>query len=169
MSDIHCMIDLETLAVDPNAFIISIGAVSFDKGGIIDTFYRSIDMSHNNFQFTINPVTVSWWLDRSDAARKAIRQSVVGLPKALGAFTQFYLDNNCIDVWGNGATFDNVILRNAYEKCNLQCPWKFTVDRCYRTICSMYPDVKLVRIGEHHNALDDAISQAEHLIKLKVL
>jgi exodeoxyribonuclease VIII len=44
--------------------------------------------------------------------------------------------------------------------------WEFWKDRCYRTIKNCYPDVPFDRRGTHHNALDDARSQALHLIAI---
>ena len=71
-----------------------------------------------------------------------------------------------IGVWGNGASFDNVILSESYYRAAILRPWPFWKDRCYRTIKTIYPDVELVRSGTHHNALDDARTQAEHLIAI---
>ena len=66
-------------------------------------------------------------------------------------------------VWGNGATFDNVILSNAYKAAGMEQPWKFWDDRCYRTVKGLLPDIKIERLGTHHNAVYDAMSQARHL------
>jgi len=69
-------------------------------------------------------------------------------------------------VWGNGANFDNVILAEAYRRLDMKLPWHFTQDRCFRTIKSKYWYVDMVRTGTHHNAAGDAMSQANHLIRL---
>lgn len=73
-------------------------------------------------------------------------------------------------VWGNGAAFDNVILRRAYERTSresMKAPWPHWNDRCYRTIKGLYGhQVKIERTGTHHHALDDAASQARHLIRM---
>jgi len=68
-----------------------------------------------------------------------------------------------IPVWGNGATFDNVILSTAYGLIGQPVPWQFTEDRCYRTLKNLCPQVPMVRTGTHHNALEDCKSQALHL------
>jgi hypothetical protein len=71
-----------------------------------------------------------------------------------------------MDFENNGVTFDNVIidntiLRDAFERLEWQCPWPSWNDMCYRTMQSMYPEVKAPkRVGVAHNALDDAKSQA---------
>jgi exodeoxyribonuclease VIII len=45
-------------------------------------------------------------------------------------------------------------------------PWPFWKDKCYRTVKGIWKDIKLDRVGTHHNALHDAESQAEHLIAI---
>lgn len=45
-------------------------------------------------------------------------------------------------------------------------PWPHWNDRCYRTLKAMRPDVKMERTGTHHNAVDDATSQARHALAL---
>ena len=79
-------------------------------------------------------------------------------------------DKKAVRLWGNGASFDNAILSTAYELCELETvqPWRFYNDRCYRTVKSLYPEVAMVRTGTYHNALDDAESQALHLLAMKV-
>ena len=67
---------------------------------------------------------------------------------------------------GNGADFDLPILAAAYAAVGLSVPWKPYNGRCYRTLKNLAPVVKLARPGTHHNALDDARTQAVHAIKL---
>jgi len=69
-------------------------------------------------------------------------------------------------MWGNGASFDNVILSETYLRLGMKAPWPFWKNKCYRTAKGMYPAVEINRSGTHHNALDDARSQAEHLIAI---
>lgn len=47
----------------------------------------------------------------------------------------------------------------------LEQPWAFWNDRCYRTLKAR-SELKIARTGTHHNALDDAKSQALHLITI---
>ena len=69
-------------------------------------------------------------------------------------------------IWGNGAAFDNVVLASAFRATGMQVPWAFWNDRCYRTVKSLFSNVKLKRSGTHHNALDDAVTQAKHLLEI---
>lgn len=163
------MLDLETFGNRPGSVIVAIGAVKMDlAGGVLgDTFYRVIDPADaQSHGLTIDAATVAWWLGQSDAARMAISApgGWVKLPSALGDFAE--LIGKDARVWGNGADFDNALLAAAYHACGTSPPWRHWNSRCYRTLKSLFPAVKLDRAGTHHNALDDAISQAEHLVRI---
>ena len=163
------MLDLETLGNRPGSVIVAIGAVKMDlvNGVIGDTFYRVIDPADAQSQgLTIDAATVAWWLGQSDAARMAISApgGWVKLLSTLGDFAAFI--GTDARVWGNGADFDNALLAAAYQACSAPLPWRHWNSRCYRTCKSLFPAVKIERAGTHHNALDDAISQAEHLVRI---
>lgn len=164
----HIMIDLETMGTRPDAPIVAIGAVAFDADGITHEFYANVDLgSAVNSGAKIDANTVMWWMQQDDDARAALvgKEDQYSLVGALVEFSKWmYLRD--AGVWGNGATFDNVILREAYLRAAVPCPWPFWDDKCYRTVKGIYPDVPLDRSGTHHNALDDARTQAEHLIAI---
>jgi hypothetical protein len=98
------------------------------------------------------------------SARNEISRGGEALSKVLLDFQKWYPHE--ADLWGNGAVFDNVILSNAYAACAIDKPWKFWNDKCYRTLKGLYPQIELERTGTHHNALDDAVSQANHAVKI---
>lgn len=164
------MVDLETMSTKHNAAIVSIGAVEMDfKNKTLgkEPFYINIDLkSSQDAGLHIDADTVNWWMMQKDDARKALTGNRESL---IDALTDFYrwlqkIGGVC-RIWGNGANFDNVILRNAYEAVGVTCPWPFWNDMCYRTIKNMHPDVwQPTRSGTYHNALDDATFQAEHLL-----
>lgn len=166
----NVMVDLETLGNNSFAAILSIGAVKFDpfgdpeKDDAYDTFHVYVDPASCVMHgLSMDTSTVMWWLEQSDAARKdQTGAKRVSLPEALAAFSTWF-GSESMPVWGNGATFDNVILGNAYKACGMEPPWKFWDDKCYRTVKGLVPDVKLERLGTHHNAMHDAMSQARHL------
>jgi len=165
MKDI--MVDLETLGTGANSAIISIGACYFDEYGIGKTFYMPIDPRDSVQQgLEIDVDTVIWWMQQSDQARNVFVNTdrAFSLETALREFSEFC--QNDARVWGNGAAFDNVILGNAYKALNKEQPWKFWNDRCYRTMKATYKDVTYTRSGTHHNAVEDAITQASHMISI---
>jgi len=166
----HIMVDLETMGTSNNAAIIAIGAVIFNEKNILDYFYQNIDLASSVERgLKMDPGTVTWWLEQDVKARAALREDRQPLPVVLDNLSRWAAkdrDISEIELWGNGAAFDNVILRNAYKACGLIPFWLFRGDRCFRTIKALYPGVPMDRIGTHHNALDDAKTQALHLIKI---
>lgn len=182
----NVMVDLETFGVGNKAAIISIGAVKFDQTKIIDRFHVGVNPeTSESAGLTLSASTVIWWLDPDRAAAWQAWSALekFDLPLALSGFAMWYADpaiagnlitdggfahtfGEQLPLWGNGATFDNVILRSAFEACGMAYPVKFFNDRCYRTIKSLMPDIKLERNGTHHSAVDDAESQAVHLQRL---
>ena len=164
----HVMLDLETFGVGNEAAPISIGAVKFDKIEILDRFHVGIHPeSCEQRKLTISASTVLWWLDdaRRDAWHAWQALEKVDLWLALDGFSKWAAPtaDTEIVVWGNGSTFDNIILRSAYAACGMEYPAKFWNDRCYRTVKGLAPEIKLQRVGTHHSAVDDAESQARHL------
>ena len=165
---LECMLDIETLGKGNNALILSIGAVKFDPRGeeLDESFYITINPEDaQGWGLDIDASTVIWWMGKSDSAREAFKNPyALGLVDALNSFKNYL---GCdMPVWGNGATFDNVILKNAYEVIGEPTPWTYRSDRCYRTLAAICPDVKMSRIGTFHNAVDDAKSQALHLQRI---
>jgi len=189
---VHVMVDIETFGTGRKALPISIGAVKFDGTTILDRFHVGIDpASAQAAGLTISADTMLWWLDddRRDAWHSWQALDKVSLTEALQGFAMWYQTppelnkdelpfefqnmshqvNDKLPIWGNGATFDNVILRDAYEACGFDYPAPFWLDWCYRTVKSIYPTVKLTRVGTHHSAVDDAESQARHLQNIATL
>lgn len=71
-----------------------------------------------------------------------------------------------VRIWGNGADFDNVILASVYKRIGMEQPWLYRNNRCYRTLKALHPEIPIERVGTHHNAVDDAESQARHLLAI---
>ena len=163
------MLDLETMGNNSNSAIIAIGAVAFDDNKVTSKFYTEINLqSAIDNKGVVDGSTVAWWLKQSDEARKAFQNndSAPHIMVALSDFAKWYKEVGGDQVWGNGAMFDNTILGNAYKNNSLAIPWKFWNDMCYRTVKGMHKHIKLERVGTYHNAVDDAESQALHLIKI---
>lgn len=162
----NVMIDIETMSKEKNAAIASIGAVYFTEDGIVDTFYQTIDLqSCKDLGLHVDPDTVRWWLTQSKEALAALRVNTVPIFEALTKFSEWFPDKNAC-VWGNGVAFDNVIVASAYKAAGLNLPWKWWNDRCYRTIKAVIEIPEDAREGVHHNALDDAMHQTKHLLKI---
>lgn len=165
------MLDLETLGTSPNAAIVSIGAVYFDikNQGILDEFYVVVDaQSSIKSGGTVNFSTIKWWIDQSKEAKEVFQEEdTIEISKALSNFSTWLKNiKKDINIWSNGADFDIPILSSAYIAQNISIPWSFRDIRCFRTLASIYPDIKYVKPLISHNSLEDAKAQAIHLMKI---
>ncbi len=162
------MIDIETLGSSPGSIVASIGAVEFSDKGLGRQYYGRIDIkTAQAIGLTIDASAVGWWLGQSEEARRELLDSPFTIQGILSEFSVFVTAGKYEGIWGNGATFDNVLLRIAYEKAGIKCPWHYSQDRCYRTLKNLRPDIPLAkRSGTYHNALHDAITQADHIVQI---
>jgi hypothetical protein len=161
------MLDLETMGTGANSVILAIGAVRFypDSREILDTFYAVLSTVEQEYLgSTTDEATEKWWLSQSKEARTVLSSPMTSLYPALQAFSD-WMDAGS-EVWGNGADFDNAMLAELHRKVGMTQPWKFFNNRCYRTMKNMFPRVTFKRMGVYHNAVDDAKSQAVHLMNI---
>lgn len=174
MAMLDVMIDLETMGTQPDAAIVAIGAVEFDaQAGVLGgSRYWRVDLASSVAGGgTIDPGTVLWWMQQEDDARcevwSMLRVTLLKALDELAAWLGDRPDTNRLCVWGNGAAFDNVILRGAYTRLGRVAPWAWRNDRCYRTLCKLLPHVDgPPRESMDHHAQSDALHQARHAIML---
>ncbi|MCK2633802.1 3'-5' exoribonuclease [Escherichia coli] len=168
----HLMIDLETMGKNPDAPINALAGKFFDPatGEMGPEFSKTIDLETAGG--VIDRDTIKWWLKQSREAQSAILTDEILLDDALLQLREFIDENSgefFVQVWGNGANFDNVILRRSYERQGIPCPWRYTNDRDVRTMVAlglvMDFDARSVITfeGERHNALHDARYQAKYV------
>ena len=177
---VHIMLDLETMGTSPDAAIVSIGAMEMDfqnfKTG--STFYRAIRLeSSMRGGGVVDGATIMWWLKQNDPTRLALYDGAVYIGEALSDF-EWFLRNSCmrsgydsVFVWGNGAGYDNVVLRRAYERIDKSTPWHYRNDRCFRTLLAIAaPELqeqwRARALSGAHHALEDATAQANMLLKI---
>ena len=168
----HLMIDLETMGKNPDAPIISIGAIFFDPqtGDMGPEFSKTIDLETAGG--VIDRDVIKRWLKQSREAQSAIMTDEIPLDDALLQLREFIDENSgefFVQVWGNGANFENTILRRSYERQGIPCPWRYYNDRDVRTIVELGKAIDfdartaIPFEGERHNALDDARYQAKYV------
>lgn len=170
MNDV--MIDLETLDTGPNATILSIGAVEFDRrtGVLGATFYMVVE-PENQAGGTISAGTVQWWMQQSEQARSDVFGRLVkrhDLVPVLECLTAYLGDKTRADamLWQRG-NMDSVWLEQAYHRVGLQPAFKFWQWNDERTLTNLYPDTGWnIDHGTAHNALADAQYQAQVLMSV---
>lgn len=169
---LHAMIDLETLDTRPEAVILSIGVALFNPNepGLPPepAFYAALDkQTQIDAGRTTSLATLQWWDQQSPEARTVlteVQKPVIGVLKDLARGFDW---SQIGGVWGNGASFDNAMLKSIYAGWNMELPWAFWLDRDHRTMKALYEarfgKINFPREGTHHNALDDAMHQAREL------
>lgn len=170
-TDCHVMIDLETLSTTHNAAIIQLAAVQFNPmtGAILNKFNAHIyTESCLLVGMDISKSTVDFWRKQEVAAQNMIlfAENKKPLNEALLEFKQFLNsigDFNDVVLWGNGPAFDLSKLAAAYEMCGMEKPWKYSNERCVRTLSAFAPWLKyeMQFTGTKHDGLADS----EHQIK----
>lgn len=183
------MCDLETMGTTAGCAIVSIGVIGFDPlakrpDDVFHDFgfYTGVSrLSCIDAFLHEDEATRDWWRGqraKHPKAAEAVDQydanEGLTLSNALEAMQDYICTAATVapkDVlfYGNGADFDNPILAVAARMVDHQFPWKWG-NRCYRTLKNLHElfgedfrAPKLTRVGQYHNALDDAKSQALHL------
>ncbi|WP_410679416.1 3'-5' exonuclease [Citrobacter europaeus] len=174
----HLMVDMETMGNSPDAPIVSIGAVFFDPstGNTGAEFYQVVSLeSSMSFGMKPDASTIQWWLKQSSEARSAILvDEAMGLLETLELLTDFIAENaangsHTVQLWGNGCSFDNVILRRAYALTDTPFAVPFWNDRDVRTMVELgksvgiNPRYDIPFEGDMHNALSDARHQVKYV------
>lgn len=170
-------IDLETLGVRPGSVITQIGLCAFNRrtGGTTSSTKIVVDpQSMIDAGFFIDWSTVSWWLKQNEAARVAmadqIGKPISGALYAVGDWfvEHFGCDKKTYCVWGHGSGFDCTQLEIAFQKLGLPVPWDFRQVRDLRTLIDLEPASAVARPVPRveHDAMDDAIAQAEWIQRL---
>lgn len=174
----HLMVDMETMGNGPDAPIVSIGAVFFDPstGNTGAEFYQVVSLeSSMSFGMKPDASTIQWWLKQSSEARSAILvDEAMELRESLELLADFIAENaangsHAVQLWGNGCSFDNVILRRAYALTETPFAVPFWNDRDVRTMVELgksvgiNPRFDIPFEGNMHNALSDARHQVKYV------
>jgi hypothetical protein len=159
------MLDLETLSTKPDATVLTFGACKFNP-------YRQEDIDKGIYfrinvdeQITlgrdVDDSTVEWWSKQAEDVREEAlgdgdRITLEQFTKELNRFIV-----GAKNIWAQGPVFDIVILENLYRQLGLPCPWQFWQIRDSRTLLSTHGDPREKNKVGLHNALEDAVSQAQ--------
>lgn len=162
------VVDLETWGTGSNAVIVSIGLAAFDLYGFdsydtLDTFYTVLERQEQiDNGGIVDAGTVEWWFQQGIQARAVYAEPTVSVVEGLGKLNSWVRQYGVTHLWGNGATFDNVILENLYKRSGIKFPFKYFANMDMRTIVRLANDMKGFDLdrGIAHHALDDAKYEA---------
>jgi len=163
----HGMIDLETLGVEPDSVIITLGAIKFnpfsddepDKG----LYLRGdIEEQSEKYNRTIDNNTLEWW---SKQPQKIQDEAFGDHDRVTVTEMLRQLNKWCVGldyIWCQGPTFDFVMLQHLYKSAETPVPWNYWQIRDSRTLFKMMPQDPRKAIQEQlHNALADCYYQAK--------
>ena len=161
----HAMIDLETLATGFDATVLTIGGVKFNPNAVSepwDEFYYRFEVDEQLEKGRkTSESTLEWWGKQAEDVREEAlgdgdRITLEQFTKELNRFIV-----GAKNIWAQGPVFDIVILENLYRQLGLPCPWQFWQIRDSRTLLSTHGDPREKNKVGLHNALEDAVSQAQ--------
>lgn len=111
-------------------------------------------------------------MNQKDAAKKVFKEDSVEVGLALDNFVNFIVGNALkynsnvkkVKPWGNGSNFDIEIIESLLKAYDKKIPWIYRNVRDLRTFKEFVKYEEPMKKGIAHNALDDAIMQANIVI-----
>lgn len=162
------MIDLETLGVEPDSVVMTLGAIKFDPFSDAEPhspLYLRGDVEEQTqfpFERSIDENTLAWWAKQPEAIREEAfgDHDRVTVQEMLRQLNKWAVGLDYI--WCQGPTFDFVILQHLYRQSKKPVPWNYWQIRDSRTLFAMMPQDPRKAIQEElHNALADCYYQAK--------
>lgn len=169
-------VDAETLSQKYDAPIIAIGAVHFNRvtGKLGQTFYQEITIDSALKAGRPSGECLQWWFGQSAKARQVFVEKAEGkfsLATVLMNFSTWCRSTavgGAPRVWAKGPSNDVTWIERAMEVGGhgLTVPWHYRNIRDVRTILELAEEIagfdvsKVPNVGTAHNALDDAVYQA---------
>ncbi len=167
---VHC----ETLGIRFDAPVIAIGAIAFDRttGKLGQKFYREVEINSAVRSGTPEGSTIAWWITQSPRAKSIFGRNAdqASLATVLMDFTTWCRSAGAgvPRIWAKGPAEDVTWLNHAFAVGGhgISAPWHHSNVRDVHTIQELAFEVTgfdhhtVQMVGEAHNAVDDAIQQA---------
>lgn len=170
MSKVHAMVDIETLDTQPTAVIASIAIVKFTlEHEVTESRCWNVALQPQiDAGRTISASTLQFWFNQDKPVQESTFLAATMSPVGVIHELDELLGEDTL-LWGNGATFDNVLIKNFAQSF---WPWglrhKYYNDRCFRTIAALFDPKKKLRPHNYakHDALADAENQAQWFLNI---
>lgn len=177
MASKDVMIDIETLSLDSDALVLSVGAIEFhcslpeDQGPWYgDEFFATPSIIEQLLLGrSVQQGTQMFWKNQDRAVQDHWAGPAVNQIKVGEMLTNLYhFVEGAPRVWANGSVFDIGILESLYKQFKIAVPWKYNAVRDARTAYDLMPDnVRTFNGPVHeciaHHPLGDCRSQIMRL------
>ena len=169
---IQFMVDTETGGTLPDSVIAQVGLCIFDpdKSSIISSHRWWLDVDEQEKMGRMwDDSTKQWWKERPLHVYEEVWHPNSLLIYSVTDFclSLFYQMKRWSDqpiVWANSPSFDCMLLRDLFAQAKIEVPWKYYNERDYRTVKALFPNIPNPKENTTHEAMADAVAQAEHLI-----
>lgn len=162
--DLHVMIDLETLALTPDAVVTQLGYALFRLGGTTverSGCYHLQVPSQMERKRKIDWSTIKWWLVQGDGPRSVLAKAErAPVYESLQDFNCSLPWKEIKGTWGHGLNFDIPIFVSLCKDFHLVEPWHYRTPRDTRTMMALAGIGKIRSTDVKHSAEHDAIAQA---------
>ena len=170
MKDI--MLDIETLGMDSNSLVVSISAVAFDlkSNKIGDKFEIGLKKDEQLEKgAVVDQDSLRWWDKQSDDAKAMLKMlDKHNIKFALETFNKWICDysenSEKVNLWGNGASFDNVIINNLYKRHDIEFVVPYWCNRDVRTLVYLanIDPREYEFLGTKHHGISDCLHQIRY-------
>lgn len=164
------MIDIETLALSPNAAVTQVGFCCADLDTRDYTVHpTALWLNPNDQKREIDFGTVQWWMAQDREVAKTVftdREVRVSADHVFNVLQDIVRENAGCTVWGSPAMFDLPILTSLWGG---KKPWAYNMERDLMTLYKLKDPDKLLQPPEntkHHDAAADAQWQLEYLMNI---
>lgn len=172
--DIIC--DVETLDTQPSSVVLSVAMVKFNLADEdnYDTlndpkryFYAVIDAEEQirDYARTCSFSTIKFWTEQSKSVTKEVFQTKQQPVEATLIDLAKWVNVDTVkspNLWGNGATFDNMIMQSLFRDYDIKWPFDYWADKDLRTLKYLAGDPRSVPVDRDmvHHALFDTMYEA---------
>lgn len=178
-------VDTETLALTPDAVVLSFGAymIEVDGAGVArvltgERYYEVLSYHDQLATRLIDAATLEWWAEQGEESQSVLAESK-GRPDGflrqdLGGFVSWLEDiagEDELYFLAKDPDFDGVILNHLFKEQGVSFPFAYNKRIALRTMAHAYE--LAIRINAtytepeiEHNALSDAEAQAEDYCKM---
>ena len=152
----RAMVDIETLALTTTPLILQVGAVCEDRA-------YCMTINKSGAPGDVCDDTLAWWTEQPRHVYERVHAGGCDWAFSMLDFAAWVQDVQPDEIWAKGPQFDITAIEHYMGLAKIQVPWRFNQVRDLRTLMAVHGDPGIERVGDAHDALDDARHQMRQL------